>query len=137
MRLCIARIRLAGAWAKDVAILRAIVRASSSMIGSRIRADLLRARPGPCRTRPNLAGTCTAGHALARGALAAGAPACCGGHGNPARARGRRGGFSLSFAAGRAYAVGARGDWRRDLLRASLGARTTLPKRAPGDHECH
>src|SRR4029450_11555493 len=98
---------------------------------------ILVARPGPCRTRPNLACTCTSGHALARGALAAGAPACRGGHGNPARSRGRRGGFSLSFAAGRAYAVGARGDWRRDLLRASLGARTTLPKRAPGDHECH
>ena len=103
----------------------------------RVRADLLRARPDPCRTRPNLAGTCTAGHALARGALVAGAPACGGGHGNPARSRGRRGGFSLSFAGGRAYAVGARGGWRRDLLRASFGAATTLPKRAPRDHECH
>src|SRR4029450_5703803 len=41
------------------------------------------------------------------------------------------------FAGGRAYAVGARGGWRRDLLRASLGARTTLPPRAPRDHECH
>ena len=100
-----------------------------------VRVDLFGLVQVPRRTRPDLAGAGAASHALARGAVATGAPRRRGGHGNAFRSRGRRGDFSCSIAAGRALTVGARLGWRRDLLCASPGARTTLPPRAPREHE--